>query len=174
MSEKTTQRRRTRSATIGGRRFELDRGRVEQAVAQLLPEPIQEHFVVVGGRRFPPKQVVSAVTGLDRADFTTHQSRRILLGLGFPAARRARPGGSDLGAAPGNAGAIDAAARGEDPVEELRRYIGQWVALRRNEVLVGAPSASEVISWLARYNQQADAIFRVPEDDAAVGGVGPW
>jgi hypothetical protein len=26
---------------------------------------------LVRGRRFPPKQVLAAVTGLDRADFTT-------------------------------------------------------------------------------------------------------
>ena len=49
--------------------------------------PVHEHYVVVGGRRFPPKQVLSCVTGLDRADFTTHQARRILKRLGFVAAR---------------------------------------------------------------------------------------
>ena len=31
-----------------------------------------------GGRPFPPKQVICLATGLDRADFTTHQARRIL------------------------------------------------------------------------------------------------
>ena len=30
------------------------------------PEPIREHFVVISGRRWPPKQVLALVTGLDR------------------------------------------------------------------------------------------------------------
>jgi len=41
---------------------------------------------VINGRRWPPKQVLALVTGLDRADFTTHQARRALTRLGFPAA----------------------------------------------------------------------------------------
>jgi hypothetical protein len=37
--------------------------------------------------------VIALATGLDRADFTTHQARRILRRLGFTAARRTRPSG---------------------------------------------------------------------------------
>src|SRR5207302_6036733 len=44
--------------------------------------------LIVHGRRFPPKQPISLLTGLDKADFTTHQARRILKRLGFVAARR--------------------------------------------------------------------------------------
>jgi hypothetical protein len=36
---------------------------------------VYDHFAVVNGRRFPPKQVISLVTGLDRADFNMHQAR---------------------------------------------------------------------------------------------------
>lgn len=57
--------------TVAGRRFMLEREQVEAAVADKLPEPLREHFVVVGGRRYPPKQVLEAATGVDRADFTT-------------------------------------------------------------------------------------------------------
>ncbi|MGQ0717262.1 MAG: hypothetical protein ACT4NP_08080 [Pseudonocardiales bacterium] len=39
------------------------------------PEPIREHYVVIGWRRYPPKQGLAAVTGLDRGDFTTQQAR---------------------------------------------------------------------------------------------------
>src|SRR5215475_2754736 len=63
---------------------------VETALDGVLPEPIHEHFVVINGRRWPPKQVLALVTGLDRADFTTHQARRALARLGFPAGRAAR------------------------------------------------------------------------------------
>src|SRR5438128_1555404 len=73
--------------TVSGRVFELDPERVEEAVARVLPDPVREHYVVVRGRRYPPKQVLACVTGLDRADFTTHQARRILQRLGFVAAR---------------------------------------------------------------------------------------
>ena len=39
-------------------------------------------------RRFPPKQLVEALTGLDRADFNSHQARSLLVRLGFPVQRR--------------------------------------------------------------------------------------
>src|ERR1700729_2874120 len=75
--------------TVSGHRYDLDRRSVEAALKGVLPEPIQEHFVVINGRRWPPKQVLALVTGLDRADFTTHQARRALTRLGFSAARAA-------------------------------------------------------------------------------------
>src|SRR5713101_7573173 len=73
--------------TISGHRYDLDAGRVQEALQGELPEPITEHFIVVNGRRWPPKQVLALVTGLDRADFTTHQARSVLTRLGFPASR---------------------------------------------------------------------------------------
>src|SRR6266566_2975666 len=79
--------------TISGQRYDLDARHVEEALHGELPEPITEHFIVVNGRRWPPKQVLALVTGLDRADFTTHQARRALTRLGFTAARAANPRG---------------------------------------------------------------------------------
>ena len=76
--------------TVSGHRYELDSRGVQAALEGVLPEPIHEHFVVINGRRWPPKQVLALVTGLDRADFTTHQARRALTRLGFPAARALR------------------------------------------------------------------------------------
>src|SRR3979411_1651618 len=89
--------------TVSGHRYELDRDGVQAALEGVLPEPIHEHFVVINGRRWPPKQVLALVTGLDRADFTTHQARRALTRLGFPAGRAAgrqghHPAGSPAGA----------------------------------------------------------------------------
>ncbi|HUA41992.1 MAG TPA: hypothetical protein VMA32_10520 [Streptosporangiaceae bacterium] len=78
--------------TVSGRTYDLDSRRVEAALQGALPEPIRVHFVVINGRRWPPKQVLAQVTGLDRADFTTHQARRALARLGFPAGRaKSRP-----------------------------------------------------------------------------------
>ena len=73
--------------TVSGHRYELDQQSVQAALEDMLPEPIHEHFVVINGRRWPPKQVLALVTGLDRADFTTDQARSALTRLGFPAAR---------------------------------------------------------------------------------------
>jgi hypothetical protein len=157
----------TRRVKISGKTFDLDRERVVGALAGSLPEPLRDHFVVIGGRRWPPKQVISLATGLDRADFTTHQARRILLRLGFPASRRSTAE---------HAGAIGVAAdtgpRG-DLAEALRPFIGSWVAVRGSEVLVAAPSAGEVIAWLARHEQRAESMFKVPGGEPEAGGAAP-
>lgn len=88
-----------REITIDGRRFELDEHAVTRALERVLPEPVYEHYVVIEGRRFPPKQVIALVTGLDRAAFTTHHARRILSRLGFAAARRSQGGGPETSGA---------------------------------------------------------------------------
>ena len=106
--------------TIAGQVFELDRDRAEKAAGNALPEPVREHYVVVVGRRYPPKQVISLLTGLDKADFTTHQARRILKRLGFLAAR-AGEGEVVEPSGVGPYGGRQAAA--------LAPYVGQWVAL---------------------------------------------
>lgn len=161
-----------RRVRIAGQPFALRRQDIVRAVRKLDPEPIASHFVVVDHRRFPPKQVISAVTGLDRADFTTHQARRTLMRLGFAAGRRTagRPArGSAATAQPPNASAIE-------PVrlaDRLRPLVGQWVATKDDDVLHAAGTPQEVVSWLARHGQRADSMFRVPEDDRAASGMAP-
>jgi hypothetical protein len=155
--------------TIMGRVFDLDPQRVERALEGELPEPIHEHYVVISGRRWPPKQVLALVTGLDRADFTTHQARRALTRLGFTAARtvhRRRPGHTT------QAGARTT-VQPQLLAEALRPFIGQWVAVRGEEVLVASNSPAEVVSWLARHQQQAQSMFRVPATESAIGGAAP-
>jgi hypothetical protein len=162
--------------TVSGHRYDLDRRGVEEALRRELPEPIQEHFVVINGRRWPPKQVLALVTGLDRADFTTHQARRALTRLGFTAARA--PARSGRHPAPHSAGAEpEPAGRTAEPrepsVEALRPFIGMWVALRGDEVLVAAPTPKEVVAWLAKHRQRAQSVFRVADSDQAIAGAGP-
>jgi hypothetical protein len=161
--------------TVSGQRFDLDPKGVEDALIDQLPEPIHEHFVVVSGRRWPPKQVLALVTGLDRADFTTHQARRALTRLGFTAARAARhrnrrPAAS-APAAPEPSGSSALVA--QTLADALRPFIGQWVAIRGDEVLVAAHSPKEVVSWLARHQQKAQSIFRVPDAEQAISGAAP-
>jgi len=152
--------------TIAGQQFELEPALVERSVSGLLPDPVHEHYVVVRGRRFPPKQVVSSATGVDRADFTTHQARRILKRLGFVAARAGAPGAAPDGAA---------AKAATEQAEALRPYVGQWVALSGpTEVLVAADTPQEVLSWLARHERRAPyGMFRVPASAAEAEGAAP-
>jgi hypothetical protein len=157
--------------TIMGRAFDLDPHRVEHALEGELPEPIHEHFVIISGRRWPPKQVLALVTGLDRADFTTHQARRALTRLGFTAARAIHRG------PPGHAASrpegAHAPGQRQPLAEALRPFIGQWVAVRGEEVLVAATSPAEVVSWLAQHQQRAQSMFRVPTAESEIDGGAP-
>lgn len=156
--------------TIAGRGVELDSAAVERSLAAELPEPIHEHYVVVGGRRFPPKQVITLVTGLDRADFTTHQARRVLQRLGFPAARRLPAPARRLSEPPAREGG----AKANPLVEALRPFIGKWVAVSGDEVLVAADTPKEVVGWLTRHGLVADSMFGVPRSDADIFGAAPY
>lgn len=151
---------------IAGKRVLLDHETVVRRLEGVLPEPVREHYVVVQGRRFPPKQVVSLLTGLDRADFTTHQARRVLKRLGFVAARK-RPGTAE----PTNEPALPQGGR---QAAALAPYLGQWVALGEpDEVLVAATSARDVVAWLSRHEQRATGILRVPSSADEAGGMAP-
>jgi hypothetical protein len=155
---------------IAGEQFELEQSKIEACLGTLLPDPVQEHYVVVKGRRFPPKQVLACVTGLDRADFTTHQARRVLRRLGFVAARATHDEGP--AGAPAGSGAGPGDGR---QAEALRPHIGKWVALAGpTEVLVAADSPQEVLAWLARHERRAPyGMFRDPVSPAEAEGAAP-
>jgi hypothetical protein len=162
--------------TVSGHQYNLESRSVEAALQGALPEPIHEHFVVINSRRWPPKQVLALVTGLDRADFTTHQARRALTRLGFPAGRavraRARHPETSLAAAPPS-GASGAAGPAVPLAEALRPFIGLWVAVRDDDVLVAAPSPAEVVAWLAKHRQRAQSMFRVVDSEQAITSAAP-
>jgi hypothetical protein len=154
--------------TISGRDFELDHAGIERCLRNRLPDPVHQHYVVVRGVRFPPKQVLSCATGLDRADFTTHQARRILKRLGFVAARAEHHREEH----PGENGDRPYGGR---QAEALRPHIGKWVALAGpTEVLVAADSPQEVLGWLAQHERRAPyGMFRVPASETEAAGVAP-
>ena len=151
--------------------FDVDRSLVEQVLEHELPDPVLEHYVIVRGRRFPPKQVLASVTGIDRADFTTHQARRILTRLGFVAARLSRH--------PEPVEPARDADRGQGPHQgrqaaALEPYAGKWVALGDpTEVLVAADTPQDVLAWLSRHGKQAKGMFRVPVTPAEAEGAAP-
>ena len=164
----------SRSVTIAGQPFRLSRVEVERAMRDVIPEPINSHFVVIGHRRYPPKQVIGELTALERAFFTSHHALRLLRNLGFAVGRQrprhtATAGRNSRG--PGFASAeptADAAL-----IDRLREVRGQWVATRGDDLLVAAPTPHEVVSWLAEHDRKADSMFRVPEDELAFSGLAP-
>ena len=183
---------KTRTVTVARRPFTLRATQIERALRDVLPEPVRDHFVVVNQRRYPPKQVLVHVTGLDRAEFTTHHARRILTGLGFPAGRRThepaaraasrqgsplsgRPlsGRTGRGAAPPPSGSRPSVGRSRPSAAALDPFVGQWVATKGEEVLVGAGEPGTVVRWLAQHNQQADSMFRVASDEHEASGAAP-
>ena len=155
------------SFTIAGSAFELDHDRAERTAAKVVPDPVREHYVVVGGRRYPPKQILSLLTGLDKADFTTHQARRVLKRLGFVASRVTQTELATEPAGNGPHGGRQAAA--------LAPFVGKWVALATpTNVLVAADTPQEVLAWLAKHERQAAyGMFRVPASTREAEGAAP-
>jgi len=140
------------TARVAGQEFDLTASSVERSVADVDPEPIREHYAVVLGRRYPPKQVLAEVTGLDRADFTTHQARAVLRRLGFGVYRR--------NASPGT-GADAHSRRPGAEAAPLAGYRGRWVAQDGVEVLFDADGPEVVLRWLRRHGRSA-RVWQVP------------
>jgi hypothetical protein len=152
-------------ARIARQDFLLDEEDIERRLRSVTPEPLTDHYVVVAGKRFPPKQVIGLMTGLDRADFNSHQARRILSRLGFTVGRRSR---DTVPVSRDRAGPH----RGRE-ADLLRPFEGRWVAQRGFDVPVAADTPQAVLAWLERHNQQADAMFRVPADESEATCVAP-
>jgi len=144
-------------ATVAGHKYKFDAAIVESALDRIDPEPIHEHYVVVRGRRFPPKQVLAIMTGLDRADFTTHQARAILRRLGFGVHRR-----SQAAVGPG---ALSGPRLGDSGLEA---HVGRWVAQVGAEVIYSADNPESVTKWCSRHGRQA-RVWRVPDSPGAAG-----
>jgi hypothetical protein len=148
-------------ATVAGHQYEFEASIVESVLESVDPEPINEHYVVVGGRRFPPKQVLGLITGLDRADFTTHQARAILRRLGFGVHRRSQAHDrSGTGAPTSTTG---------DP-SGLEAHVGRWVAQVGSEIVYAADDPESVTRWLRRHGRRA-RVWRVPADPGDAGSM---
>jgi hypothetical protein len=71
------------SFILGGKRYELSRKRVEEALKAVVPRPLDKYYVTVNGWNYPPKQVLSAVLRKPLVTFTTMDAQRVLHSLGF-------------------------------------------------------------------------------------------
>ena len=78
---------------VGGRTFNETSETVRRKMRGVEPEPIREHYVDIDGTKFPPKQVLAAVTKWDRLSFTTLEAQRVLSKLGFACRRIGEPTG---------------------------------------------------------------------------------
>lgn len=150
------------TAVVAGRSILLDAARVELVARTLEPERIQTYSVTIAGRRFPPKQILAAVTGLDRGDFISTQARSILQRLGFPVARR-----REVGMPPDEPPARHLRA------DLLRPHRGRWVAVDWGwtEVLVAADNPLEVVAAL-RARGVKGTVIGVPLDPTV--DIGGW
>jgi hypothetical protein len=142
-------------AIVAGTPFDLDRGALERRLAREVPEPVRDHYVVIGGKRFPPKQVLEVATGLERLDFTTHQARAVMKRLGFEVGRTR---GSRAAEASVRYAAMPVAER------ELKRYRDSWVAVRDGRVVVAGSSPHEVVAALRERSERAETMFKVSAD----------
>jgi len=158
-----------REVKIAGHPFVLRSSDVVRAMQRVDPEPITSHYVVVGTRRFPPKQIISELTGVDRADFTTHHARRTLIRLGFSAGRRP----ARTTSIPSESSRRQRAMAQRSLGDRLRPLAGSWVAIRDDDILHSTESPQELVAWLNRHGQKADSMFRVPEDELAAIGLAP-
>ena len=144
------------TCTVAGHRFTFEAADVERAVAGVLPEPLSRHFVAISGRRYPPKQALALLTGLDRTDFTTRVARVVLQRAGFTVGRvEPRAGGAPRPER-------EAWPHQGREAEALRPYQGRWVAQRGLEILVAADGARDVVGWLNEHAAKGATVFRVP------------
>ncbi len=105
--------------TVGGRSLDLTHDEVVAKLGGVSPEPIRQHFVKVGKRKFPPKQIFALVTGWERQTYTTFEAQRVLRRLGFDC-RRVGEGGGD-GSGPPTIEAVGS--------QEPERYFAERLAL---------------------------------------------
>lgn len=70
--------------TVDGVQFDLDAATVIGSLHGHIPELIQTHWVQVSGTRFPVKQALEVVLGINRQRFTSHAALVPFARLGFP------------------------------------------------------------------------------------------
>ncbi len=171
-------RSRAIRAQVAGHRLTLRPEDVRSALERVEPGPIRDHFVVVGRRRYPVKQALAAVTGIDPADFTSQHARSVLRRLGLGLGRLSGdpvspPGGVAHRQAGKQAMSSRAQPPGRGPTdtdagEVLRPYLNRWVAWQRGDVLADGDSFGEVLAWLRAHRVTADAVFLVPDDPGRI------
>jgi 5-methylcytosine-specific restriction protein B len=69
--------------TISGIKYDITQEGVESELSFRTPEALNTYSVDIGGRRFPIKQALAAVTELPNSEFTSARARKIFRALGY-------------------------------------------------------------------------------------------
>jgi hypothetical protein len=69
--------------TVGGRAISISAQLVQEVLEDVLASPVNKHFVVVNGRRFPVKQALSIVANIPSSSFISTEAVRVFKNLGF-------------------------------------------------------------------------------------------
>jgi hypothetical protein len=72
-----------RTFTLRGKTFEKHKEDFIKAAKSLEPGRIQKYSVLVGGKRYPIRQVLAAVTNMPAIAITSQDAFRILAKFGF-------------------------------------------------------------------------------------------
>lgn len=118
-----TQGRASIRFTLNGHHYELARQDVESRLADVAPDAIRKHAVMVNGTWFPVIQAFEAATGIPRAEFMSNTARRHLATLGYEVAGNVEPR-TELPAVRG-AARSPAAAPAQD-LEQPAVPSGEW------------------------------------------------
>ena len=68
---------------LKGKAYELTKEEVERMMVGIQPETAWKYFIIINGKKFPPKQVIAKALNLGRVQFTTMAATNILERLGF-------------------------------------------------------------------------------------------
>jgi geranylgeranyl pyrophosphate synthase len=71
---------------IRGKEYDIAEKNIKEVLEKLEPEPLKgraKYYIEYKEKRYRIKQVIAAVTGLPRVEFTTRAAYRILTKLGF-------------------------------------------------------------------------------------------
>jgi hypothetical protein len=68
---------------LAGKKYRISREEVEDKLSLVVPKATDKYFVLVKGRPYPPKQVLSVALGLASVKFTTMAANAILSRVGF-------------------------------------------------------------------------------------------
>ncbi len=72
---------------LNGEAYEIDAHAARARLGGHPPEPIQTHWVEMDGQRWPPKQALEVILGVQRAAFTTYRASDILRRIGLVTSR---------------------------------------------------------------------------------------
>jgi hypothetical protein len=72
---------------LNGVEYDIDPVEARSRLQGHPAEPIQTHWVEIDGRRWPPKQALEVISGVQRTGFTSHRASDILSRLGLATSR---------------------------------------------------------------------------------------